>query len=314
VFAAFLLLTLSVQAAPFCGSLDVGAMDNNDLESFIFLNDVAKEKSPARGQCGLPGEKLAVCSSCSVKSSETMMATLRPILADEQHAAWHSGWHSARRAPPTTEEFGRLQSSGWVSLRETHANFSNRHTGQGDLAGEDFFYMHRTMIKMVQMELAAAGHPCIAPWKKIPSSIHDNFWPVPKEFGTAAEEAQARTELQELQSRLDKLRDPARLKKVSLNKYGLAIEAGIHQQLHNFYRGNPVCSPEAKAQGFCDDLLSPETSAVNKYFWKIHGLVDQMLGDWLKANGYEEIARDCTGKRNCYQWQGTWYGKAPRPQ
>ncbi|WP_157684577.1 hypothetical protein [Bdellovibrio bacteriovorus] len=39
--------------------------------------------------------------------------------------------------------------------------------------------------------------------------------------------------------------------------------------------------------------------------------VDQILGHWLLANGYEEISLQCENKSACYQWQGTWVGRYP---
>ena len=49
-------------------------------------------------------------------------------------------------------------------------------------------------------------------------------------------------------------------------------------------------------------------SHVNIHFWKLHGLVDQIVDKWLAPNGYTAIAQDCNGNPKCYQWQGTWVG------
>ncbi|MNL08654.1 hypothetical protein D3C87_1293850 [compost metagenome] len=89
------------------------------------------------------------------------------------------------------------------------------------------------------------------------------------------------------------------------------LESELHQSLHEFYRSTSFNTAEALAQGYKDDLLPVETSAANKYFWKIHGLVDEILGNWLVANDFKKIDLKCDGKTDCYQWEATWVGKYP---
>ena len=48
-----------------------------------------------------------------------------------------------------------------------------------------------------------------------------------------------------------------------------------------------------------------------------HDFIDQAIGDWLKANGKDSIAIDCSQNENpacCYQWKGVWLGRLPKPQ
>lgn len=268
----------------FCG--DLSRLNNEALVNVIALNDVSQKFQVHRTQCGLPGESLPICSSCETSTSEAVMQVLRPMVGRPNHLNWHSGWHQMR----TSKEFLRSRAG---------------------LTGEDFFYMHRLMIKMVQLELAGAGQPCIAPWTELPNSVLDSTWPVPKKLDDTQVQ-KAEQELKALRELHGKWRNPARLKNVSLDQLGRAIEPGLHQSLHNFYRGNPLCSREARAQGFCDDLIPPQTSPLNKYFWKIHGLIDELVGLWLTANGYQEISVQCDSRPGCYQWNGTWIGEYPK--
>ncbi len=307
--------SLAYGALSFCGSLDLSRMENREIFTLILL-----ETGPsARVQCGLPKETLPICSSCEANPSEEIMRHLRPVLSEPAHRAWHADWHKIRRNPPTPEEFREYQRQGVIPSDARREEFLAAHrvgrTGAGEdggtLAGEDFFYMHRLMLKMNQVELAAAHLPCIAPWTDLPTSVRDPNWPAPKLWQSAGQEAAAEAELLLLRNRLAKLRDPTNITRASLNDFGLRVEAGLHQSLHEFYRSQPRCSPEALDQGVCDDLLPPESSLLNKYFPKIHGLVDELLGAWLEAHGMEEIARNCEGRPHCYEWRGTWVGKYP---
>lgn len=71
------------------------------------------------------------------------------------------------------------------------------------------------------------------------------------------------------------------------------------------------CTAESLANHTCDDLVPVNTSPLNKHFWKIHGLVDQLIEKWLRANRYREIALDCVGRSGCYQWKEPWVEPYP---
>lgn len=299
----------------FCGTLDVSRMANDSLESIVMMNDLSKGRRVRRGQCGLPGERLNICSACTNPTSETQMRVLRPMVGEKSHLDWHADWHELRGTvePLTPAAYRDAQNAGLVPRTMTFNDFTSKYAVQGgSLAGENFLYMHRLMIKMTQLELAGNGQPCFAPWNDVPASVDDAAWPVPKRFSSAAAKDQAATQLESMRRLLATLRGPKLLKNVSLNRLGQLIEPRLHLQLHGFYQSTPRCSPEARAQGFCDDLIPVGTSPLNKHFWKIHGLVDQLIGDWLKAHDYTEISVNCAGRRGCYQWQGTWIGRYPK--
>ena len=268
IFLFLSFFTLSAKAQSICGRLNISSVNNEQLSNFIFSNDLVNNFKFSRKQCGLPGETLLICSSCSTETTEEMMSYLRPILGEKTHMAWHFNWHADR---------------------------ANAEIPKKEFSGEDFFYMHRLMIKMVQIELSAKGLPCIAPWDELPLNDRKN------------------SELLSVYKRqLLKFRNPEYLSQISLNRLGVVIEPTLHLNLHNYYRGLSICSKEAKAQGFCDDLVPNDTSPLNKNFWKLHGLIDGLIGDWLKANNFNEIAVDCGGRAQCYQWKGTWIGEYPK--
>jgi hypothetical protein len=238
------------------------------------------------------------------------MRVVRPFVGAKDHLAWHANWHKVR----TQKDWDAaglitLRTKGYLPDSMTDEEFA-KHLIYGDKFGEDFLYMHRMMLKMVQLELAANGLDCIAPWTEIPAA-DDKLWPVPQVESGYSDADDAERSLAMFRKQLNALKDPSYLKSVTLNKLGLKIEPVLHQSLHNFYSSIPACSPEAKTQGFCDDLLPIETSPLNKHFWKIHGLVDSLVGDWLQAHDYKEISIDCGDRAACYQWQGTWVGKYP---
>ncbi|MEK7355599.1 MAG: hypothetical protein AAB250_04075 [Bdellovibrionota bacterium] len=299
----------------FCGTMDISKMENAAIENVIMINDLTKGRKIRRGQCGLPGEKLNICSACSETTSEPAMRILRPMVGERSHLAWHADWHELRGTiePLSPFVFNEAKKAQLVPSNWTFDDFKSKYAIEGGtLAGENFFFMHRLMIKMVQLELAGNGQPCFAPWRDIPSSVDDPQWPTPKRFATPFAKAAAQAQLEGMQAQLLKLRAPKLLKNVSLNRLGQLIEPRLHMQLHGFFRSGPACSPEARAQGFCDDLVPVQSSPLNKHFWKIHGLVDQLIGDWLRAHDYREISVKCDGRPGCYQWQGTWIGRYPR--
>ena len=290
----------------FCGTIDFRKVTNFNLENFFYFGDLEKKENPKkRIQCGIPGEKIKLCSSCVEELSEDSMKILRPVIGSKEHLRWHDRWHKVRALDeiPTPEQYKKFQDQGLFPSDISAEDFFKKYnlSSKGELAGENFFYMHRMMIKMVQFELAMNDQPCLSSWSKLPVSNTDP-------------QGKKRSDLQAI---LDRYSKKEFLRSTTLNGFGLTLEATLHQRLHEYYRGPIVdgraCSKEALAQGYCDDLLPNSTSPLNKYFWKIHGLVDELLGRWLEANGYQEVSTNCRGRERCYELRGTWVGQYPRP-
>jgi hypothetical protein len=57
-----------------------------------------------------------------------------------------------------------------------------------------------------------------------------------------------------------------------------------------------------------DWLGNPFSAHVNPTFWKLHGWIDDVVVDWLKANDFTEISENCENRPGCYQWKSTWVG------
>ena len=314
VFCNLVFLAGNSQAEiSFCGSLDFTKIENNDLVSIVYLQNLSEGRDPNRSmRCGLPGERLPICSACENDFPESALSIVRPILGEKSHVDWHAKWHKIRtnQTKIHAELYAKLQARGLVPQNLERDEFFEVYGFGGRLAGESFFYMHRMMIKMLQFELSMRGLPCVAPWTKLPESIDDAIWPVPRGDTEEARGTMA-DELESLKRELRELKNAGFLRSKTLNGLGTFIEPKFHQKLHRFYRSYPYCSEEGQSQGFCDDLVPVETSPLNKYFWKIHGLVDEILGLWLEANGYTSIKRECGADPACFQWEGIWVGKVP---
>tara|TARA_Y100001958_G_C21245721_1_gene575591 strand:+ start:701 stop:1765 length:1065 start_codon:yes stop_codon:yes gene_type:complete len=320
-----------------CGSTQTYSLSEYDAQSIIYLSNLSsKHPDPDHfEQCGLPGLDWKVCKSCSSKKSEDMLVNVLDMLSSKEHRDWHYYWHSIRRElsfdlnnlPPSIGRLNELVDSGWIKMKEKKDQYSRQdfaqfikdHSSGGLLAGEDFLFMHRQMIKMVQVELAARGDSCIAPWYELPNSVLDSEWAVPravylKEKGKDISYEQ--NELDNILSMSEQLRDVGYLSRTSLNDLGVDIENMIHGKLHILYAApNGGClDPRTDNRKQCSDLTHDRSSHVNKYFWKLHGFIDQLIGDWLEVNGYSYIYRDCSESpipQKCYQWKGTWLGNEP---
>lgn len=305
---------LASAAESICGTLDFQQIKTEQLIGILHLRDLSQDYDGPRGQCSLPMESFPVCSSCENELPETSMQILRPLLGSKPHSRWHATWHKFRDGAKGIDEkkFAKFQKSGHVPPGISRHDFFAAYGQRGHLRGENFFYMHRMMIKMVQFELAMNGKPCVAPWTELPEP-DDSLWPLP---GLSQEESQKKAHIsmwRRLRESLQHFLDDGYLRSVSsLNLLGAQLEPALHQSLHFLYSTSPYCSAEATEQGYCDNLVHAETSPVNKHFWKIHGLVDEIMGRWLELKGYNSIAVDCEEKKDCYTWRATWVGKYPR--
>lgn len=324
---ATLLMLLSFQvrvyaedvAKPYlCTTQPIIKMTEASVVNLLFITQMAQAtaegklsgdvKEARRDNCGLPGEEWRVCTKCTDEIDMKAYKKILPLLATPEHRDWHYTWHNIRleinadgmyQQPPSDKQIREWKKTSW--LPEDSNTFPSEHGLGTKLSGEDFFFMHRQMIKMVQVEMAAQGGACIAPWKSLPKSAKDKKWPLPREDQAA---------LDDLNKILDKLTTTENLKSSTLSQFGNKVEAEVHRKLHEIYAATKSRCNDANTDNSvtCDDLSHDRSAHMNPMFWKIHGLMDEMIGKWLKANNYTSIKVDCAGTERCYQWKGTWLG------
>lgn len=95
------------------------------------------------------------------------------MLANETHRLRHTVWHTVRAAwtSPEMSDKGRqdLRDIGWGIDDPPFQPQGGLDLENG--AGEDFLYMHRRMIQMVNRVYADAGKQAPAAWQEIPSGL-----------------------------------------------------------------------------------------------------------------------------------------------
>lgn len=323
----------SVRAQDFskflCSSYtSVFKMSQEDVTKLLdtkYLLQYRSARLPNRVQCGLPGEEWKVCVSCSTKPNIRGFNKIKPLLANHEHREWHNTWHSIRNqlggdgmhtAQATPESIEQWQHEGWLPPTQDLASFTADHKLGGNLAGEDFFYMHRQMIKMVQVEMANQGEPCLGPWQNLPSSIHDSEWP---DLRTSPDFAKLeQNDLNDMRSILSDITRPEHLKSITLSELGNEIESRLHAKMHSYFndaKSNCANGDPNKDDGIgCDDLTSDRSSHVNMRFYLLHGIIDQALEGYLHQHGKLYLSSDCKQTPQpdkCYQWKSTWIGKVP---
>jgi hypothetical protein len=264
------------------------------------------------------------------KLTKAHQLVINELIAARDHRVQHALWHAVRSGldDNQTKEVTTAFGSPWGQEHKLCPSPQNNEaTAAYNPAGEDFLYMHRSMIEMVREAWTAKGLPCIKGFDGVPDPKQ---WPLPDATRSGAKSDASLALFQQWDKNL---KDPAWLKKVSLSELGFAVEFTIHNNLHmrystdrpakQFQAANPdddgavlPYDGNFPAGWKFDDpaynwLADPYGAAVNPVFWKIHGYVDYFIDLWLAANGYKTIAEDCHGDRSCYTWKGKWVGDLP---
>lgn len=204
---------------------------------------------------------------------------LAVISMRESHHMWHlvrnpDFWNSL-----TPQEQAQLDAQGWKAPRF--------HGTPG--SGIDFLGMHRDMIPHVNHLMAQAADiswPSVVGWNPIPWSETDSDWPMPPSWPTihpSMAEAKDPASIPDNQQAATQLTSPAVLRQVTLDALGRFIEGTIHAWMHNRWSAEPTVDVWA-LQRDNDYLGAPFSSHVNKHFWKLHGWIDERIGDWERAN------------------------------
>lgn len=223
-------------------------------------------------------------------------AEVKSMLASEGHRTHHHIWHFVRSqgswaALPAASR-DQLSVQGWAAPR------FNEEPG----SGIDFLGMHRQMIEMTNEALANADQPDwlrVTGWDPIPWEEDNADWPVPewntvpptwaseelwRSFTESAERARSQGRIQEMRQVAAAFLDPERLKGMTLDELGIAMEWSIHGWMHMRWSGAPH-SDSFSTSPDNDWLFLPWSSHVNKHFWKLHGWIDKRIDDWAAATG-----------------------------
>jgi hypothetical protein len=105
------------------------------------------------------------------------------MLASKLHRLKHTVWHTIRRRRIwyilNEESKTKIRQLGWGLDRPPFDENNQLNLSNG--AGEDFLFMHRKMIAMVQDEYKSQGVPYIESWKSIPPSFEGEEFPKPED-------------------------------------------------------------------------------------------------------------------------------------
>ncbi len=246
-----------------------------------------------------------------------MLATRRHRL---QHAVWHTVrmlWHMLNADPSTVVE---LERRGWWPKRPPF--LATRALDLDNGAGEDFLFMHRKMILMLQEVYAKAVKSPLAGWTTVPSAD------VPQIVYKAATNSGAGSFVFDPESSGFMVPPPARddegdrmvkspaflsgvmrplqalfqsprfLSSLSLGQLGNLIEFTIHGWMHVRWTHTlyDPTSGQAIGRGSIfdidpqwddpanDDLGDFYSSHIHPTFWRLHGWIDDRINDWASVN------------------------------
>lgn len=265
------------------------------------------------------------------------------MLGSKKHRLQHTTWHSVR------DEWEKLSTTSQKAIEDLNwkpdrpSLDANDRPLQNNNSGEDFLFMHRQMILMVNEIRTKEGKTDSLSWPNLPSprqANHKSGFAVPGfepyTSNDIANRATANIKSDDYffnRFRIweEKFKDPGYLASLTLGQLGSLLEWSIHNSMHMRWATTPQ-NPETGA------ILNDETSRkrseiggkwdkpeydwlgetysahVNPVFWRLHGWVDDRIDDWLNSHeavhSGEVIREDIDGVR----WfkPGKWVAqKAP---
>ncbi|PNK24695.1 Tat pathway signal protein [Bacillus thuringiensis] len=246
------------------------------------------------------------------------------MMASKEHRLWHYLWHGIR------DTWERLTEAEQQSILDVHPGWKPPRPSRDkddkvirdNNSGEDFLYMHRIMIMMVNGILSNGGnpnYPWVQGWKKVPRPW-DRDYPVPPIYShpednmnTALKRVKDNAFWQSFAVQEQRFLDPDYLRSVTLGELGSDLEWSIHNTMHiRWSTESPMgYRPNIKLNEPVDEKWNkPEynwlgdtySSHVHPIFWKIHGWVDDRIDDWKRVNRVDD-----------YEWKGTWIGNFAPP-
>lgn len=242
-------------------------------------------------------------------------------MATREHRLRHLLWHGVRNewlglSPDEKQEIRDIDPE-WEPPRP--AVDAEGNVILDNDSGEDFLYMHRQMIAVVNDVLARVGdpdYPKVEGWAQVPPP-EDRDYPVPPvpdvenpRFRRTLEDRKRGDYYHERLATWERqYKSEDYLKSVTLGRLGSELEFTIHNAMHlrwaapssvGYRTETPMTEPvdlrwDDLAYDFLGDTYS---SHVNPIFWKLHGWVDDRIEDWKRTHRI-------TGP---IQWKGTWVG------
>jgi hypothetical protein len=243
------------------------------------------------------------------------------MLASRHHRLQHNTWHTVRMNWPALSKdsavVAEIDKRGWWPQRPPFRDDKTLILENG--AGEDFLYMHRRMIGMVQDMYRMAGKPAPKGWTALPPAnapqlvyksspdgksfkvdpSASGFMVPPPDLNDASDQLmKSPSFLSSTMRPIQALFQSQRwLSGLTLGQLGNLIEWSIHGWMHNRWGDNIVDSsgqPIGRSSLFDidkkwddpknDDLLDFYSSHVHPIFWRLHGWINDRIDDWSTAH------------------------------
>ena len=243
-------------------------------------------------------------------------------MTKRHHRIHHFLWHEVRNnwLDYDIATQNQLTSMGWKPPRPALSE-SNPATGDqtpllNNNSGEDFLFMHREMIKLVNQilnDVSDPQYPKVEGWKIIPRP-DDLDYPVPPTWAGADPIFETTKSVEFFDNFLrweNRFTNPNFLSQITLGGLGSRLEFSIHNMMHLRWSSQPIPQERPFVDATSADTIDVQfddpsydflgdtySSHVNPIFWKLHGWIDDRIEDWKNAHG---ITGDI-------QWTGTWMG------
>jgi len=224
------------------------------------------------------------------------------MLALREHRMHHLIWHSVRdnweRIDDESLRDG-IRAMGWEPLRPSVDK--NRNRIENNRSGEDFLFMHKHMLlqdNTMLTQIQDPSYPKVEEWNTIPSP-GDFDYPVPV-WNTAPDIIKERKTAAYYDNFMvgweNDYTNPEFLSQLTLGQLGSKLEYTIHNAMHLRWASDPVTFRPSvfptNAENIdlrwddptYDYLADTYSSHVNPIFWKLHGWIDERIGDWMKAH------------------------------
>lgn len=235
----------------------------------------------------------------------------RDMLASEPHRLHHAAWHDIRGQWLRISDGKRdaIRALGWKpghSVERPAVRNGSPIVDNG--SGEDFLFMHREMIGMVQDIYKSAGQPPITGWSLIqaPGGDPANGFDIPPNWKQTDQTTARRLEVLKsdafywtsMRAADRQFKNAAYLSSLSLGALGAILEFTIHNDMHMRWAsqprdpatGEPVEQRDPTdfdprwSNPVYDFLGEFYSSHVNPVFWRLHGWVDDRVEDWFTAH------------------------------